>query len=217
MFLQAAAIAISLWALPYDLVFAGTRIAVLEFELNDLTLLPRVPEEVKRTASLGPLLRQALAEKDGYQLVLIDPRVQVEANTAFGYLFDHPEVTAVLGSKFGADWVVVGRVHKPSFLFVYLKAHLVDVKAQRLAGDFVVEIKGNLNRLNEEGIASLAEQIDQTIKRTIHCANNLTRYRMGLAWNGETIFSDRLVFELVEGLVENHRRPRTNGDAGGPV
>jgi hypothetical protein len=163
-FLRAAVVAISLWALPSGSAFAEVRIAVLEFELNDLTLLPRRPEEVKRTASLAPLLQQALMQKEDYQLVIIDPKTQAEANAAFGYLFDHPEATAALGRKSGAEWVVVGRVHKPIFLFVYLKAHLVDVKSQRLAGDLVIEIKGNLKRLNEEGIASLAEQIDQAIK-----------------------------------------------------
>ena len=39
--------------------FAGTRIAVLDFELNDLTLLPRTPEELARTAGVAPSLREA--------------------------------------------------------------------------------------------------------------------------------------------------------------
>lgn len=142
---------------------AATSIAVLDFELKDLTLLPGAIEEVERTASMGPLLREALAEKDGLQLVTIDATAQSKANAAFGYLFDHPELAAELGEKYGADYVAVGRVHKPSFLFVYLKVHLVDVNAKRLVGDYVVEIKGYLDKLNRRGVASLAKQIVHTI------------------------------------------------------
>jgi len=144
--------------------FAGTRIAVLDFELNDLTLIPRTPEELERTASVAPLLREALTEKGGYELVAIDAATQNEAGGSFGYLFDHPHVAAELGRRFGVDWVAVGRVHKPSFLFAYLKVHLVNVKAERIVGDYVVEVKGYLKKLTERGTASLANQIDQTLK-----------------------------------------------------
>lgn len=144
-------------------VFADTRIAVLDFDLNDLTLLPRTPEELERTASVAPLLRAALAKKGGYELVTIDPEMQAKADVSFGYLFEHLDVAADLGRRFEVDWIAVGRVHKPSFLFVYLKVHLVNVKTQRLAGDYVVEVKGYLKKLTERGAASLAEQIDQTI------------------------------------------------------
>jgi hypothetical protein len=143
--------------------FAQTRIAVLEFELNDLTLLPRTPEELERTASVAPLLREALVNKDSYESVVIDPDTQAKANVAFGYLFDHPEVAAELGARFGAEWVAVGRLHKPSFLFAYLKVRLVNVKTGGLAGDFVVEVKGYLKKLTERGVVRLAEQIVRTI------------------------------------------------------
>jgi Protein of unknown function (DUF2380) len=109
------------------------------------------------------LLREALAKKGGYELVAIDPATQAKLDVSFGYLFAHPEVAAGLGGRFGADWIAVGRVHKPSFLFVYLKVRLVDVKARRLVDDYVVEVKGYLKRLTERGAESLAEHIDQTI------------------------------------------------------
>jgi hypothetical protein len=34
--------------------FAETRIAILDFELKDLTLVPRTPAEINRTASIKP-------------------------------------------------------------------------------------------------------------------------------------------------------------------
>jgi hypothetical protein len=151
---------LALFSIP---VFAETRIAVLEFELNDLTAMPGTPAELKRTASVAPLLGAALIEKGSYGLTSIDPEAQTEADASFGYLFDHPELAAELGRQFETDWIAVGRVHKPSFLFAYLKVRLVNVKTQRIAGDYVVEIKGAGKKVVERGVASLANQIDQTI------------------------------------------------------
>lgn len=143
--------------------FAGTRIAVLDFELNDLTLLPRTPEELARTAGVASSLREALVKKGGYESVAIGPAAQAQANVSFGYLFDHTEVAAQLGERLGVDWIAIGRVHKPSFLFAYLKVRLVNTRTRRLVGDFVVEVKGYLKKLTERGAAILADQIDQTI------------------------------------------------------
>jgi hypothetical protein len=155
--------AVSLVSLPC--LAAETRIAVLDFELNDLTLMPRTPEELERTASLGPLLRAALAKKPGYEVVPIQQADRAVADVAFGYLFEHPDVAAQLGSRFGADWVAVGRLHKPSFLFAYLKVRVVNVKTEQIAGDYAVEIKGYLKKLAERGTAQLADQIDNTIRQ----------------------------------------------------
>ncbi|MGH8601471.1 MAG: DUF2380 domain-containing protein [Gammaproteobacteria bacterium] len=164
---RVACVAVSLLVLFSFPAFAGMRIAVLDFELNDLTLIPCTPEELERIASVAPLLREALTEKGGYDLVAIDSDTQNEADGSFGYLFDHPHVAAELGRRFGVDWVAVGRVHKPSFLFAYLKVHLVNVKTERIVGDYVVEVKGYLTKLTERATASLANQIDQTIRPKI--------------------------------------------------
>ena len=143
--------------------FAQTRIAVLEFELHDLTALPRTPEELERTGSVAPLLRAALVKKGGYESVTIAPGTQAKANAAFGYLFDHPEVAAELGARSGAEWVAVGRLYKPSFLFAFLMVHLVNVNDQRLTGNFEVRIEGRVKKVTERGVVHLAEQIVQTI------------------------------------------------------
>ncbi len=154
---------------------AETRIAVLDFELNDLTLKPGTPEELKRTGSIAPLLRDAIIRKKGYQLVSIDGEEQAKANAGFGYLFKHPDVAAKLGGQFGADWVAVGRLHKPSFLFAYLKVRLVNVKRNQIEGDYVVEIKGYLKKLAERGTTQLSDQIDQTVRQSEGSIRPLTR------------------------------------------
>ena len=63
-----------------------------------------------------------------------------------------------------ADWVVSGRLHKASFLFVYLKAQLIDAADGRIAADFVVEIKGWEPRLTAKGVDTLALQIDESLR-----------------------------------------------------
>ncbi|MGR9108191.1 MAG: DUF2380 domain-containing protein [Gammaproteobacteria bacterium] len=143
--------------------YAGTRIAILEFELKDLTLSPRIQEETERAASLKPLLQEVLKSKGDYELINIGSDMQRSANLGTGYLFDHQDVVAALGQQFGADFVVMGRVHKASHLFVYFLVHLVDVKTQRLVGDYVVEVKGPQKKLTIKGVESLAEQIHHTL------------------------------------------------------
>jgi len=143
--------------------YAIDRVAVLDFELYDLTLIPNTEAEVKRTRSVAPLLRDALGAYPARMVIDPDPEAQVEADKAVGYLFDRPSEAAKLGRKLGVDWVAVGRLHKPSFLFAYLQVRLVDVSRQRLAANLVVEIKGQGTSLVRRGTDRLAEQIDAAI------------------------------------------------------
>lgn len=143
---------------PVTAPMSVAAVAVLEFELRDLTLDPNNPAQQQQTASLKPLLEQALAARH-FRIVPVDAATQAAADKGAGYLFDHPDMAAALGRTVGADWVVVGRVHKASFLFVYFKAHLVHVQSQQQRADLVVEVKGPQQRLTERGIESLAKQI----------------------------------------------------------
>jgi hypothetical protein len=143
----------------------AARVAVLDFELNDLTLDPNNPEEVARTASIKGLLEGALTSKYGYQIVTIDAKSQGNADRGVGYLFDRPDVAADLGRTVGAKWIVVGRVHKASFLFVYFKVHLINVATGAPAADLVVEVKGPQRKLTVRGIETLAQQIAEAISR----------------------------------------------------
>lgn len=142
---------------------ADTRIAVLEFHLKDVTLTTHTPQELERTASIKPLLQSALEKEGGYEVVPVNMDVQTDYDPGFGYLFNHHDVAADLGEKYGAEYVVVGRVHKPSALFAYLMAHLVDVKKRTLVGDYIVEVKGPQKKITEKGVATLAKKIHRTI------------------------------------------------------
>jgi len=141
---------------------AETKIAVLDFELKDLTLAPRIPSEIKRTASIKPLLEGELKSAD-YTIIDIDQESQNMANGGVGYLFDHDDEVSKLGKKFGADYVLVGRLHKPSFLFSYLMGRLVRVRDAKLIGNYISEAKGPNIKLTIKTVESLTVKIDRTL------------------------------------------------------
>jgi hypothetical protein len=143
------------------------RIAVLAFELNDLTLDPGNAAELERTASIKPMLEKALADAN-HPSVAVDAAAQSAADEGNGYLFDHADAAAALGRTAGAQWVVVGRVHKASFLFVYFKVHVVNVATGELAADLVVEVKGPQKALTVRGVESLAKQIAAVVETPAH-------------------------------------------------
>ena len=133
-------------------------VAVLDFELHDLTLLPEQATEMERVASLRPLLIEALAARN-ISTVAISPQAQQAASKGHGYLLDHPELAADLGKQVAADYVVVGRLHKPSFLFAYLMTKLVVVDSGEVLAVSVTEVKGNAAKLTSRAIDALAEKL----------------------------------------------------------
>ncbi len=141
---------------------AATRIAILDFELKDLTLAPRIPAEIERTSSIKPLLENEL-KSAGYRIVDIPLQAQRAADSGVGYLFDHADAAAQLGKNFGADYVLVGRLHKPSFLFAYLMGNLVRVSDGRWIGKFISESKGPNAELTIKAVESLAVKIDEIL------------------------------------------------------
>ncbi|WP_434362254.1 DUF3280 domain-containing protein [Parasalinivibrio latis] len=144
---------------------ASGTIAVLQFELDDLTQLPRTPEEIARTASVQPLLAEALSSTHGHTLNPVSPKQQADADLGFGYLFTQTGAAVELGKSVDADWIIVGRLLKPSFLYAYLQAHVVNVKTGWQAPELAVEIKGGGSSLTRRGAEALAEQINTVIKQ----------------------------------------------------
>jgi hypothetical protein len=163
--------AVLIWLAVFSMPTSGlpvqraVRIAVLDFELNDLTLLPGRPNEIARTASLAPMLQETLMRKGTYQIVAIPLSAQTKANVAFGYLYDHPDEAAVLAREFDADWIIIGRLHKASDLFAYLFVHVVDANTGRLFAEFYTEIKGPIGNetLTQRGVTRLADQIHDAV------------------------------------------------------
>ena len=153
------------WILLSPCGHSAQRLAILDFEANDLTSLPNTPAEVTRTGSIRPLLEQALSQGSDIEIVKIAPERQAEANAGFGYLFRYADQAAKLGRAAGADWVLVGQHSKPSFLFSYLIGDLVNVNTETAAFRFDIELKGNHRKVTERGVAALADKIKQALAK----------------------------------------------------
>ena len=145
-------------------VYAETSIAILDFELSDVTLAPGIPAEIERTASIKAMLEGEL-KRAGYKIISIDLNAQRDSNGGFGYLFNHNDVAAELANKARADYVLVGRLHKPSFLFAYLMGHLIKTNDGGLIENYVVETKGGDKKLTLKAIETLASKIDQNLDK----------------------------------------------------
>ena len=52
-------------------ICAQTSIAILDFELSDVTLAPGIPAEIARTASIKPMLEGEL-KGAGYKIIAVD-------------------------------------------------------------------------------------------------------------------------------------------------
>ncbi|MDD4915484.1 MAG: DUF3280 domain-containing protein [Methylococcales bacterium] len=139
-------------------------IAVLDFELNDITSLPNTIQERQRTASFRPLLEAALSQAGDYRIVTVDTAEQADANPGFGYLFRFGDLAADLGAQAGADWVVVGQHSKPSFLYSYLMVHLVNVKNRAQVANFDIELKGNHHKVSQHAARAMADKIHRFLQ-----------------------------------------------------
>ncbi|MEE9397363.1 MAG: DUF2380 domain-containing protein [Methylococcales bacterium] len=150
------------------LIFCGSvnadpRIAILDFELIDITSLPNTPKELIRTASIKPLLEQALHQEGDYDVVQIDPNTQKVANSGQSYLFRFHDIAAKLGDPLDADWIIVGQHSKPSHLISYLMVNLVNVKTGNLEARYAIELKGTHAKVTKRGVIRLAMEIIDTI------------------------------------------------------
>lgn len=143
---------------------AETKIAILDFELKDLTMIPYTAAEIERTGSIKPLLEAELKKAD-YVIINIPLIKQKNATGGAGYLFDHDDIAANLAKQYGADYVLVGRLHKPSFLFAYLMGHLVRVSDAKLVGNYISEAKGPNKKLTVKTVESLTVKIDRTLEQ----------------------------------------------------
>lgn len=163
--LKSTVLALTMSLLLLSNAFAAPRIAILNFELNDITSLPNTPQEQLRTATIRPLLEQAISLTGDFEIIDVNAEAQAQANSSFGYLFRFSDLAAKLGEQFGADWIVVSQHSKPSFLFSYLMAHVINVKTRTLVASYAIELKGTHEKVTQRGVKSLANKIHTLISK----------------------------------------------------
>jgi hypothetical protein len=108
------------------------KVMVLDFQLNDMTGLPNAPEELERIRYLTSTYKQKLVE-NGLELIPVNDKLQaVIKNQSVTYLFDNVETAAELAADSGADYLLINVALKPTYLFVYPRLLLVDIKTKKV-------------------------------------------------------------------------------------
>ncbi len=150
---------------------ADSKIAVQDFELLDLTFKLSDPKKVaeneaqeqKKVELIATLLRDGITNTAGYTLVPISIEARNEADKGIGYLFDCTSCSAELGRNHNADYILIGRLHKPSYLFSYIIVRVIDTQNNKLIADFRSEVKGKPSKSIPGAIDNLLIKINKTI------------------------------------------------------
>lgn len=117
---------------PVTFAGAGAKVMALDFQLNDLTDLPNAPEELARIEYLSSAFKQKLVD-NGVELVPVNDRLKAElSGQSATYLFDRVDYAAKLAEGSGADYLLIAVALKPTYLFVYPRILLVDIKTQKV-------------------------------------------------------------------------------------
>ena len=149
------------------------KVMVLDFPLNDLTDLPNPPEELARIAYFNVAFKQKLVE-DGVEIVSVNDKIKaISATQSATYLFDHTDIAAGLAEGSGADYILIGVAMKPTYLFVYPRLLLVDVKTKRKAFTSYVQMEGSWLEQNTTASSakSLAKKVSAELKKLAGQAN----------------------------------------------
>ena len=158
-------IAILFLVLP-EVVFAKPSVLILDCALQDDTMLPDVPDELARTASVAPVLRATLREF-GYTVPDYVGSDENLALTETGYFLAHPKIAAELGRSHNADWVGICTQFKFSFLVSILRVHLVDVAKNQVVTHAETWMRGSMTdfRMTRRSTRSLGEQVDDLLQQ----------------------------------------------------
>ncbi|NOQ93981.1 MAG: DUF2380 domain-containing protein [Methylophaga sp.] len=152
-------------------IWANTTIAVTNFELLNLTLKLTDPKKVteidaqdqQNMSMINELLQSGLSHMDGFTMIKVSENDRVDADKAIGFLFDCARCSADLGRNNNADYIIIGRLHKPTYLFSYLIARIFDTKTNKLVKEYRSEVKGMPSKSIPGAVGNLLHKINKDI------------------------------------------------------
>jgi hypothetical protein len=152
-------------------VSAESKIAVPGFELLDLTMRLSDPakvaaidaQEQQNLRDIEMFLRQGLDNKEGFTVVEVSSEARNTADKSIGYLFDCAKCAAELGLSHGSDYILIGRLHKPTYLFSYLIVRIFDTHENKLVKEFRSEVKGDPKVTIPGAVGILINKIDKIL------------------------------------------------------
>ncbi|MEM7465507.1 MAG: DUF2380 domain-containing protein [Pseudomonadota bacterium] len=144
--------------------YCGEKLMLLEFGLDDDTLLPHVEDEKRRVASLAPFVEKGL-RSFGHRVVLAETSNEMRAQIANGYLINFPASAIEMAESKNCRWVALGKLRKFSFMESWIRLYLVDVQSGQVVGHAESEVRGHMtdDRMTQRTAFSLAQQIDDFI------------------------------------------------------
>lgn len=151
--------------------WAETKIAVPDFELLDVSMPLSDPQKVaeinaqeqQKLRDIELFLRKGLSNKQGFSVVDISTEARNTADKSTGYLFDCAKCAAELGLSHDADYILIGRLHKPTYLFSYLIVRVFDTHENKLVKEFRSEVKGDPKVAIPGAVGNLVNKIDKIL------------------------------------------------------
>jgi hypothetical protein len=138
-----AILSITLLGLAAPTMATEYKVMVLDFQLNDLTNLPNAPEELARISHLTETFKQKLTD-NGVSLVAVNDKLKAELKTnSATYFFDHVKVAAEMVKGSSADYLIIAVALKPTYLFVYPRVLMVDMKTQKVVLSKVTQLESS--------------------------------------------------------------------------
>lgn len=152
-------------------VLADTKIAVPRFELLDLSMKLSDPQKVaeinaqeqQKLRDIELFLGKGLENKQGFTVISVPNEAKNTADKSAGYLFDCAQCAAELGLAHGADYILIGRLHKPTYLFSYLIVRVFDTHEKKLVKEFRSEVKGDPKVAIPGAVGNLVNKIDKLL------------------------------------------------------
>ncbi|CAG0997280.1 hypothetical protein MTYP_02636 [Methylophilaceae bacterium] len=143
------------------------KVMVLDFQLNDLTDLPNAPQELERIAYLSSTYKQKLAD-NGVEVVPVNERLKADvAVQSATYLFDNVPYAAKQAEGSGADYLLIGVALKPTYLFVYPRILLVDIKTKKVVMARAAQLESSWSDRNttKRTAEKLADMVSEELEK----------------------------------------------------
>ncbi len=142
------------------------KVMVLDYQLNDMTDLPNAPEELERIALLSSTYKQRLVD-NGVELVPVSEALKnAVANQSPTYLFDNVPNAAKMAEGSGADYLLIGEALKPTYLFVYPRILLVDIRTAEVVMARAAQLESSWSDQNttKRTAEKLADMVSAELK-----------------------------------------------------
>lgn len=141
---------------------AEAKVVVMAFELNDMTNLANAPEELQRIALLSKQFESSL-KRLGVNVVPAGAQVGAEIEKhSPSYLYDNVGTAVELNRETGADYLVIGVALKPTYLFVYPRLIIVDVKTKSVVMSKAAQLESSWS--DENTTIRTADKLAQVVK-----------------------------------------------------